>query len=209
MQLREESLAVLAIALILLLALPFLFNTLSDDLIQAAQLAIALASIFLGAHFELQNLMLKLEEERKNLALKLEEERKKEIRHEKLKSLDYIESWLDEAASTIEEIIVRKEFSSKEDESGQRQISARELAPFKEELLRLEIRGYTAVARLQLVDVDERLTDQVSLVWASLSQCRKALLQNRALLPPEPIATAIAKARRTLDNIRIAKLEEN
>lgn len=209
MQLREESLAVLAIALILLLALPLLFNALSDDLIQAAQLAIALASIFLGAHFELQNLMLKLEEERKNLALKLKEERKKEIRHQKLKWLDYIESWLDEAASTIEEIIVRKEFSSKEDESGRTKIPARELEPFKEELLRLEIRGYTALARLQLVDVDERLTDQVSLVWISLFHCRKVLLEEKALVPPEPIATDIAKARRTLDNIRIAKLKEN
>jgi len=105
MKLRK-SFVVLLIALVLLFA-PAVLSiwldlTPSNNLIRASELAVTLLGIFLGAHYELQH-----------LERKLREERKQEVRQQKLNTLDYIESWLSDVSSTIEDITVLRELSGR------------------------------------------------------------------------------------------------
>ncbi len=95
MKLRK-SFVVLLIALVLLFA-PAVLSiwvdlTPSNNLIRASELAVTLLGIFLVAHYELQH-----------LERRLREERKQEVRQQKLNTLDYIESWLSDVSSTIED----------------------------------------------------------------------------------------------------------
>src|SRR3990172_6539389 len=86
--------ALVLIAVLLLLFVSVNINTwigypaLSSEQLQAIQFAVSLIGIFLGAHYELQNLQ-----------RNLKEERRKEVRQQRLNLLDYIDTWLSEVSS--------------------------------------------------------------------------------------------------------------
>jgi len=199
MQLRK-SLLVLLISLVLLFALAFLSRHIglvpNDDLIQAAELAVALVSIFLGSHYELQN-----------LERKLKEERKKEIRQQKLNTLDYIQSWLNDVSSTAEDITVLRELGERDESDGALIIPSEKWKPIEEELLRLETRGYTVLAKLADTD-DKELITKIALIWAVLETPRKSFAKG-IVSGTHPIIIGIAEAMQALDKARITELEQN
>ena len=199
MQLKK-SFVILVIVLILLFIVPIVLNRWVsvipiDNLVQAAQLAIALVGIFLGAHYEL-----------KNLKLSLKEERKKEIRQQKLSTLTYIESWLNDVSSSIENITVLRELSEKDETDGALIIPSGKLKLIEEELLRLETRGYIVLSKLAEVG-NEELSKKVALVWVIIETPRKSLTKG-IVAGTQPVITSIAEAVRALDKARVVELEQ-
>jgi hypothetical protein len=199
MKLRKSSI-VLLIALVLLFA-PAVLSlwiglTLSDDLIRAAELAITLLTIFLGARYELQH-----------LERKLREERQQEVRRENLDTLDYIESWLDGVSSAIEDITVLTELSEKDESDGALIIPTEKWKPIEEELLRLETRGYTVLAKLANCG-DKELIVRVGVVWAVLNKPRESFAEG-VVVNVHPIVVSIAEAMKALGKARVAVLEQN
>jgi len=189
---------VVVLASVCLLFVPALLNSIgllpSSELIRAAELAIAMLGIFLAARYELQN-----------LELKLREERQKEIRQQKLNVLGYIESWLKDLDSTMEDITVLRELSEKDKSDGALIVPHGKTKTIEENLLRLETRGYAVAAKLADID-DKDLVLKVALVWATLDTARKSLSESK-LPGTHPFTTNIADALRAIDKARFAALE--
>jgi len=199
MKLRK-SFVILLIALVLLFA-PAVLSIWVDltpinYLIRASELAVTLLGIFLGAHYELQH-----------LERKLREERKQEVRQQKLNTLDYIESWVSDVSSTIEDITVLRELSEKDESDGALIIPTKKWKPIQEELLRLKTRGYTVLARLA-DSGDKELIVRVALVWTLLEKPRESFVKG-VVSGTHSIVMSITEAVKALDKARIAVMEQN
>lgn len=193
MRLRKALIVlVICIALLFLLPVCAYYLDLGPDpnLIQAAGLAVVLVGSFLGGHYQL-----------KNLQLTLREERKKEIRQQRLKSLDSIESWLDDANSTLEDITVLAELSGKDETDN----TAEKVKSIKEKLLRLKIQGLTPLTRAANID-KEQLFEKVFSVWALLDKHQETLTRGEV---SRPFLAAIPLAKKALDEARTKELEQN
>jgi hypothetical protein len=196
----RKSLVVLLVSLILVFAPAALNRRIglvsNDDLIRATELAVALVGIFLGAYYELQN-----------LERRLKEERKKEVRQQKLNILDYIEGWLNDVSSAIEDIEVLRELSEKDKSDGALLIPSEKWKPIAEKLLRLETRGFTVLAKLADIG-DKELISKVALVWVVLETPRESFAKG-IISGTQPMITCIADATQALSKVRIAELERD
>lgn len=162
----------------------------SDELIQAAQFAITLAGIFLGAYYELQR-----------LERLLKEERRKELRQQKLNILDYIETWLKDVNSNLEDIAVLRTLSPKDERDGALIVSSEKIKLVQERLLKLDKRGLLAVAKA--IDIGNKdLAGKVTVVWFLFNPIMDSMSQS--MLPEiDHIITSSVEAQRVVDKARM------
>lgn len=170
--------------------------TFSDNQVQALQFALTLLGIFLGAHYELQR-----------FERRLREERRKEVRQQRLKLLDHIESWLKDTNSAYEDIDVLRELSEKDEQDGALLISPDKIQSTKEDILRLEGRGLPAVSKAMEID-DEELISRVVAVWGRLGRTKELMLSSQKL-PGSGATVDVTRAIRAIDKVRVRELEHD
>jgi hypothetical protein len=163
--------------------------------IRATQLAVTLVGVFLAAHYELEN-----------LERKLTEERKKEVRQQKTKILDYVESWLEGVSSAMQDITVLRELGEKDKSDGALIVPAEKWRPIAEKLLRLEANGFIVLAKLADID-NKELIEKFGLVWFLLDKPNKHFAEGK-VIGTEPFLTRIADAIQILEKVRSSELEQ-
>ena len=189
----RKSAVVLVAAVVLLFASVNInswigYSAFSSEQIQAAQLALTLAGIFLGAYYELQR-----------LERLLKEERRKELRQQRLNILDYAETWLKDVNSDLESIAVLRTLSPKDESDGALIVSSEKTRPIQESILKLDKRGQLAVAKA--VDIgDKDLAGKIGVVWLLLDTIMESM--SKSILPGvDPVISSVVEAQRSVDNI--------
>lgn len=188
-----KPLVVIPITIGLLFVVPAYLNRIeilsTDELVRAAELSIALLGTFLVARYELNR-----------LERTLHEGRQQEIRKQMLNVLDYAESWLESANSVNKGIAVLRELSKRDMADGKLIISDNKTKPIIEQLVGLDIGGYTELAKL--VDIDKDLAARVAVIWGLLEKIKEILMDHK-LPNPHVLATKIAEACQAFERIRI------
>jgi len=190
----RKSAVVLVAAVVLLFASVNInswigYSAFSSEQIQAAQLALTLAGIFLGAYYELQR-----------LERLLKEERRKELRQQRLNILDYAETWLKDVNSDLESIAVLRTLSPKDESDGALIVSSEKTRPIQESILKLDKRGQLAVAKA--VDIgDKDLAGKIGVVWLLLDTIMESM--SKSILPGvDPVISSVVEAQRSVDKAR-------